>query len=105
VLGWQKLLWGIAIGAILLGIAAAIARGYWGVSHDCQSWVTNHGYHLVRNDWWAKNRGCVAQTAAGDEMVHSESFGSKASGWAWQLAIFAAGALPAVGLIAYVGRR
>jgi hypothetical protein len=97
--GWQKLLWGIALLAILLGIAGAIARGYWGVSQDCQSWVANHGYQLVRNDWWAKNRGCEARTPAGDDVLHSEALSSKAIGWVWQLGIFAVGTLPAVGMV------
>jgi hypothetical protein len=102
---WQKLLWGIAVGTLLLGIGGAIARGYWGVSHDCRAWVSSHDYQLVHNDWWAKERGCLARTPGGDEIVHSESLGSKANGWVWQFAIFAAGTLPAVGLIAYFGRR
>jgi hypothetical protein len=38
----------------------------------------------------------------GIEVVHSQSLDSKATGWVWQFAIFAAGALPAAGMIAYV---
>ena len=88
-------MWGIAAGAFVLGIAGALGRGFWGVRDDCQSWVNQPRLPLVHNDWWAKNRGCVARTPAGDEVVHSEDFGSKATGWAWQFAIFAVGALPA----------
>jgi hypothetical protein len=44
----QKLLWGIAVVAFVLGICGAFVRGFWGVSHDCQSWVDSHGYRLVR---------------------------------------------------------
>jgi hypothetical protein len=92
---WQKLLWGIALVAFVLGICGAFFRGFWGVSH---------GYQLVQNDWWAKDRGCVARTPTGDEIVHSEDLGSKATGWLWQFAIFAVGTLPAVGMIIYVSR-
>jgi hypothetical protein len=102
---WQRLLWGIAIAAFLLGIGGAIAWGFWGVRDDCRSWVNSQGYQLVRNDWWAKNRGCVARTPAGGEVVHSEDFGSKATGWGWQVAIFVVGALPAAGMVACVSRR
>jgi hypothetical protein len=101
----QKVLWGIAVGFFALGIAGAIGRGFWGVRDDCQSWVNSHGYQLVHNDWWAKNRGCAARTPAGDEVVHSEDFGNKATGWAWQFAIFTVGALPAAAMIVYVSRR
>jgi len=41
----------------------------------------------------------------GDEVLHSEDLRSKATGWAWQFAIFAVGALPAVGMIVYIGRH
>ena len=102
--GWHKLLWGIAVVAFVLGICGAIFRGFWGVSQDCQSWVDSHGYQLLQDDWWAKNRGCVARTPAGDEMAHSEDLSSKATGWAWQFAIFAVGTLPAVGMIIYISR-
>jgi hypothetical protein len=57
---WQKVLWGIAVASFALGIAGAIGRGFWGVRDDCQSWVNSHGYQLVHNEWWAKNRGCAA---------------------------------------------
>jgi len=100
----QKLLWGIAVVVFVLGICGAFVRGFWGVSHDCQSWVDSHGYHLVQNDWWAKDRGCVARTPTGADIVHSEDLGSKATGWVWQFAIFAAGTLPAAGMIIYVSR-
>ena len=61
---WQKLLWGIAVVAFVLGICGAFFA-----------------------DWWAKDRGCVARTPAGEEVVHSEDLGSKATGWGWQFAI------------------
>ena len=102
---WRKLLWGIAFIAFLTGIGGALIRGFWGVSQLCQAWVTSHGYQLVQNDWWAKSRGCAAQTPSGDEILHSEGLGSKATGWAWQFAIFAVGALPAVGMIVLVSTR
>ena len=73
---------------------------FWGVSQDCHEWVNSHGYQLVRNDWWAKTRGCEARTPAGDEVYHSEELRSKAIGWAWQFAIFAIGTLPAVTIVA-----
>ena len=38
----------------------------------------------------------------GDEVLHSEGLGTRATGWAWQFAIFAVGALPAVGTIVFV---
>jgi hypothetical protein len=79
--GLQTLLWGIALVALALGIVGAIYRGYWGAEHDCQSWVNGHGYAVLHNDWWAKDRV------------------------AWQFAIFAAGTLPAAGMIAYVRRN
>jgi hypothetical protein len=59
----------------------------------------------VQNDWWAKSRGCPARTPIGDEILHSEGLGTKATGWAWQFAIVAVGALPAVGMIVLVSRR
>jgi hypothetical protein len=88
---WRKLLWGIALVAVFVG-----------VSQDCRAWVDSHGYQLVHNDWWAKTRGCVARTPGGDEVLHSEDLRSKAIGWEWQFAIFAVGMLPAVGMIAFV---
>jgi hypothetical protein len=105
VASWRKLLWGVALIALLLGIGGAIARGFWGTRDDCQSWASDHNYQLLQNDWWAKNRGCVARTPGGDEIVHNESLGTKARGWAWQFAIFAAGTLPAVVLITTVSLR
>jgi hypothetical protein len=86
----------IALGGILAGVCGAIAYGFWGVSQDCHQWVAGHGYQLLRNAWWAKTRGCTGRTADGAEVFHSEELGNKAIGWAWQLAIFAAGTLPAV---------
>jgi hypothetical protein len=102
---WRRLLWGIALVAFLMGICGALIRGFWGVSQDCHSWVDTHGYQLVQDDWWAKDRGCVARTPSDDELRHSEGLGSKATGWAWQFAIFAAGTLPAVGMIVFVSRH
>jgi hypothetical protein len=102
---WRRLVWGIAAVALLTGTAGALARGFWGVSEDCHGWVASHGYQLVQNIWWAKNRGCVARTLGGDEVRHSEEFGNKARGWVWQFAIFAAGTLPAIGMIGYVSRH
>jgi hypothetical protein len=58
---WRRLPWGIALVAFLMGICGALIRGFWGVSQDCHSWVDTHGYQLVQNDWWAKDRGCVAR--------------------------------------------
>jgi hypothetical protein len=101
----RKLLWGIALVAFLMAIGGALVRGFWGVSEDCHEWVGSHGYQLVRNDWWAKTSGCVAGTPGGDEVLHSEDLRSKATGWAWQLAIFAIGTLPAVGMIVLVSRH
>ncbi len=98
----RKLLWGIALVAFLAGIGGALVRGFWGVSQDCHAWVNSNGYQLVQNDWWAKSRGCVARTPVGDEVLHSENLESKATGWAWQFAIFAVGTLPAVGMIVFV---
>jgi hypothetical protein len=103
--GWRKLLWGIALAAFLIGICGALVRGFWGVSHDCQSWVSSRGYRLVQNDWWAKTRGCVAKTPGSDELSHSEIIRSKATGWAWQFAIFAVGTLPAAAMIVVVSRN
>jgi hypothetical protein len=102
---WRRLLWGIALIVLLLGICGALARGFWGVSQDCHAWVNSHGYRLVQNDWWAKNRGCVARTPGGDALQHSEDLRSKAAGWVWQLAIFVVGTLPAVGMVVLVGRH
>jgi hypothetical protein len=98
----RKLLWGIALVAFLVGIGGAVAGGFWGVSRDCDVWVNSNGYQLMHNDWWAKSRGCVARTPSGDEVAHSEDLRSKATGWAWQFAIFAVGTLPAVGMIVFV---
>jgi len=100
---WRTLLWGIARLAFLMGIGGALARGFWGVSHDCRAWVTSQGYQLVHNNWWAKDRGRVARTPGGDEVLHSEDLGNKAIGWVWQFAIVAVGSLPAVGMIVFVG--
>lgn len=102
---WRKVLWGIALVGFLIGVGGALIRGFWGVSQDCRVWVNTHGYQLVQIDWWAKNRGCVARTPAGDEVLHSEDLRSKATGWAWQFAIFAVGTLPAVGMIVYISRH
>ena len=99
------MLWGIALVAFLTGIGGALIRGFWGVSDDCHSWPKSHGYQLLHNDWWAKTRGCVARTPGGDEVVHSEDLGSKATVWVWQFAIFAVGALAAVGMIVLVSMR
>lgn len=99
---WRTLLWGIALVALLAGIGGALVRGFWGVSQGCESWVDSHGYQLVHNDWWAKSRGCVARTRGGDKVLRSEDLASKATGWAWQFAIFAVGALPAVSMIVFV---
>jgi hypothetical protein len=101
----RTLLWGIAVVAFLLGIGGALARGFWGVSQDCHVWANSHGYRLTQNEWWAKNRGCVATTPGGDEVLHSEGLASKATGWAWQFAIFAVGTLPAIGMIVFVSRH
>ncbi len=87
-----------------MGIGGALIRGFWGVSQDCHHWVSSHGYQLVQNDWWAKNRGCIAPTPGGNEVLHSEDLRSKASGWAWQLGIFAAGTVSAVGMITLASR-
>jgi hypothetical protein len=61
----------------------SLIRGFWGASEDCHASVSSHGDQLVQNDWWAK----------------------KATGWAWQFAIFAVGTLPAIGMIALVSRH
>jgi hypothetical protein len=90
----------IALVGVLAGAGGALARGFWGTSEDCHDWVNTHGYQLVRNDWWAKTRGCVARTPAGAELYHDEEFRNKAIGWAWQFGIFAAGTLPAVIIVA-----
>lgn len=95
-----KVLIGIALVGMLAGAGGSLARGFWGTSHDCHDWVNSHGYQLVRDDWWAKTRGCVARTPAGAEVYHDEEFRNKASGWAWQFGIFAAGTLPAVIIVA-----
>ncbi len=103
--GRAKILIAVAVGTMLAGICGAIAYGYFSVSQDCREWVDGHGYRLVHDDWWAKNRGCVASTAAGDEVTHSEGLASKALGWVWQLAIFAAGALPTAIILALFAFR
>jgi hypothetical protein len=100
-----KVLIGIALVVFLAGICGALVRGFWGVSQDCHEWVDSHGYQLVHDDRWAKSRGCVARTAAGDELYHSEEFRSKAIGWAWQFAIFAVGTVPAVTIVAIAAAR
>lgn len=101
----RALLWGIAAVVFLLGVGGALARGFWGVSQDCHAWANSHDYQLVHNEWWAKNQGCIARTPGGGEVVHSEDLASKATGWAWQLGIFAVGTLPAVGMIAFASRH
>ncbi len=95
-----KVLVAVALGGILLGGGGALAFGYRGTSRDCHAWAEAHGYQLVRDDWWAKTRGCLARTPDGRELHHGEEFRSKAIGWAWQFGIFAAGALPAVVIVA-----
>jgi hypothetical protein len=95
-----KVLIAVALAGILAGGCGALVFGYWGTSRDCHAWVDAHGYQLVRNDWWAKTRGCIARTPAGGELYHDEEFRSKAIGWAWQFGIFAAGTLPAVVIVA-----
>jgi len=45
------------------------------------------------------------KTPGGDELFRSEDIRSKATGWAWQFAIFAVGALPAVGMMVLVSRH
>jgi hypothetical protein len=100
--GFRKLLWGIAVVAFFIGIGGALVRGFWGVSQDCHAWVTSHGYQLVQNNWWAKDRGCVARTPGGDEILHSEDLGNKTVGWVWQFVIFAVGSLPAMGMVVFV---
>ena len=54
----------------------------------------------MHNDWWTKSDGCIARTAAGGELSHSEGLDGKATVWAWQSAIFAIGSLPAVTIVA-----
>jgi hypothetical protein len=100
-----KALIGIALIAFLAGICGALVRGFWGVSEDCHEWVDGHGYQLLHNDWWAKSRGCVGRTPAGDALYHSEEFRSKAIGWAWQFTIFTAGTLPAITIVAITALR
>jgi hypothetical protein len=102
---WRILLWGIAVVVFLLGIGGALARGFWGVSQDCHAWANSHGYQLPQSAWWAKDRGCVARTPGGGEVLHSEGLASKATGWTWQFAIFAVGTLPAIGMIVFVSRH
>jgi hypothetical protein len=105
-MSWRtKVLVGIALVAFLAGGCGTLVRGFCGVSQDCHEWVDSHGYQLVHNDWWAKSRGCVARTPAGDKLNHSEEFRSKAIGWAWQFAIFAVGSLPAVTIVALSAPR
>jgi hypothetical protein len=95
-----KVLIGIALVGLLAGAGGSLARGFWGTSQDCHDWVNSHGYQLVRDDWWAKSRGCVARTPTGEEVYHDEDLRHKAIGWAWQFGIFAAGTLPAVLIVA-----
>jgi len=102
---WWIVLGSVAAVALLGGVVGALAYGFWGVSQDCHAWVDGHGYQLVHNYWWAKTRGCLATTPTGDEVFHSEGLGGKATGWVWQFAIFALGAVPAVVLIAVVSLR
>jgi len=98
-------LWGIALAALLTGACGAIVYGFWGVNQECHTWVSSHGYQLERFDWWAKTRGCVAKAPDGDEVLHTIDLGGKAKVWVWQFAIFALGALPAVGMIALTVKR
>lgn len=100
-----KILIAIALIAFAAGVGGALVRGFWGVSQDCHEWVDRNGYQLVHDDWWAKNRGCVARTPEGDERSHSEELHSKAIGWAWQMAIFGAGTVPAVAIVAISALR
>jgi hypothetical protein len=102
---WRTLVWGIAVVVFLLGIGGALVRGFWGASQDCHAWANSHGYQLLKNAWWAKDRGCVARTPGGGEVLHSEGLASKATGWAWQFVIFAVGTLPAIGMIVFVSRH
>ena len=103
---WRTLVWGIAVVVFfLLGVGGALIRGFWGVSQDCHAWANSHGYQLLQNAWWAKDRGCVARTPGGDEVLHSEGLASKATGWAWQFATFAVGTLPAIATIVFVSRH
>lgn len=95
----------IALAALAAGVGGAIARGFSGVSQGCHEWVSGHGYQLVHDEWWAKYRGCLAKTPAGDEVYHSEELSAKAVGWAWQLAIFALGTVPAVTIVTVVALR
>ena len=101
----RKILIAIAVVAFLAGVCGALIRGFRGVSQDCREWAGSHGYQLVRDDWWAKSRGCVAKSAAGDDLYHSEGLGSKATGWVWQFAIFAGGAVPAVIIVGSAALR
>ena len=91
---------GIALAAFLIGFCGALIRGFWGVSHDCQSWVSSHCYQLVQNDWWPRRAVVSQKTPGGDELFRSEDIRSKATGWAWPFAIFAIGTLPAAAMIA-----
>jgi hypothetical protein len=100
-----KLLIAIGLVAFVAGIGGALIRGFWGVSQDCHEWAAHNGYQLVHDDWWAKTNGCVARTPEGDERSHSEDLRAKATGWAWQFAIFAAGTLPAVVIVVVGARR
>jgi hypothetical protein len=34
----------MAVVAFLAGIGGALARGFWGVSQDCEAWVNSNGY-------------------------------------------------------------
>ncbi len=76
----MKVLIAVALVGILLGGGGALAFGYRGTSRDCHAWAEAHGYQLVRDDWWAKTRGCLARTPDGRELYHDEEFRSKAIG-------------------------
>jgi hypothetical protein len=96
---------GVALIVAMAGFCGAIGYGSWRVSQDCHEWANSNGYQLVQDDWWAKTGGCVARKPDGGELIHSEELGNKAIGWAWQSAIFAAGTLPAVGIVAFIALR
>jgi hypothetical protein len=96
---------GIALVAFLAGVCGALVRGFWGVSEDCHEWVDGHGYLLPHTDSWAKGRGCVGRTPAGDALYRSEEIRSKAIGWAWQFTIFTADTLPAITIVAITALR
>jgi hypothetical protein len=97
--------WGIAVVALLIGASGALIYGFWGVGQECHTWVDSRGYQLEHFDWWAKNRGCVAKTPGGDEILHSIDLGGKAKVWVWQFAIFTVGMSPAIVMVALTVRR